>query len=145
MKSEYSGKSETYYWFKTLPKGKVIMVSLGISPNPGRMLMDFDPPLTVLPEKPVTGAAWEHQLPGHGDTLFTAGKYRIESEGETVTVPAGTFRNCLKVKQVILDENGKEVGVLLHWYARGVGEVLSEQLEPEGRRYRSELQEYSVK
>jgi hypothetical protein len=42
----------------------------------------------------------------------------IMGEGETVTVPAGTFRNCIRVKEILADAT-----VEYKWYAKGIGAV----------------------
>ncbi len=47
---------------------------------------------------------------------------QIVALGETVTVPAGTFTNCLRTKEWSLLESGGEK----RWYAPGVGFVRSE-------------------
>jgi hypothetical protein len=145
VKNTYAGVSDSYAWYKTLPEGIVVMFSLGTGPDLGSALMDFDPPLIILPEKLVVGSLWEIKMTDSVNKLFTMGISHVESTGETVTVPAGKFQNCLKVKLVTFYENGKEKDVSYNYYAKGVGEVLSEQVEPESERSRSELTEYSVK
>jgi hypothetical protein len=47
---------------------------------------------------------------------------QIVAVGETVTVPAGTFTNCLRTKEWSLLESGAEK----RWYAPGVGFVRTE-------------------
>ncbi len=47
---------------------------------------------------------------------------QIMALGETVTVPAGTFTNCLRTKEWSLLESGSEK----RWYAPGIGFVRSE-------------------
>jgi hypothetical protein len=44
--------------------------------------------------------------------------------GETVTVPFGTFRNCLCTREWSLLESGSEK----RWYAPGVGFIRSESI-----------------
>jgi hypothetical protein len=145
VKNEGSGISESYQWYRVLPQGKVILFSLGAGPDMGQALVNFDPPFTLLPEKPTAGTAWDVKMMSSEKKLYTACTFLVESAGETVTVPAGTFRNCLKVKMVAFDENGKKTGVSMHSYAKGVGEVLVEQVEPVSERFRQELTEYTVK
>lgn len=145
VKNEYIKLSGSYHWFKTLPDGEVDMFALGMGADLGQLLMNFDPPLVILPEKPTVGATWEMKMPNSENKLYTAVKLCVESNEETVTVPAGTFRDCLKVKQIAFDENGKESSTALLYYAKGVGEVFIDHIEPESKRYRSELVEYSVK
>ncbi len=49
---------------------------------------------------------------------------QIVALGETVTVPAGTFANCLRTKEWSLLESGGEK----RWYAPGIGFVRSEAI-----------------
>lgn len=143
--NEAAGQSKAYAWFRVQPDGEVAMFSLSIGPDLGSSLMDFDPPVIILPGKPAVGHTWEITLPNSKNENYTAGTFRIESDREPVTVPAGTFRNCLKIKQILFDESGQETGVMYHYYARSVGNVLTEQTSPENKRYRSELNKYTVK
>jgi hypothetical protein len=47
---------------------------------------------------------------------------QIEALGESVTVPAGTFTDCVRTQEWSLLEPGTEK----KWYAKGVGVVRSE-------------------
>jgi hypothetical protein len=49
---------------------------------------------------------------------------QIVALGETVTVPAGAFANCLRTKEWSLLESGGEK----RWYAPGIGFVRSEAI-----------------
>jgi hypothetical protein len=107
-------------------------------------------PQTVLPGTLAVGASWR------GDTRtrvlevtsHAAGAlykieadvplvYTVESLVETVRVPAGEFRGCLRVHAAgrTLAEVRKQVGLAeiqidqVEWYARGVGLVRSERRE----------------
>lgn len=69
--------------------------------------------------------------------------YSIASAGETVTVPAGTFHDCLKVSAsgsaVVRVNQGANFGHVdvehSDWYAPGVGLVRSERRETSGSPY----------
>lgn len=69
--------------------------------------------------------------------------YSIASAGETVTVPAGTFRDCLKVSAsgsaIVRVNQGANFGHVdvehTDWYAPGVGLVRSERRESSGSPY----------
>jgi hypothetical protein len=107
-------------------------------------------PQKVLPGTLVVGATWK------GDTRtrvlevtsHAAGAlykieadvplvYTVEGLAETVRVPAGEFRGCLRIRATgrTLAEVRKQVGLAeiqidqVEWYARGVGLVRTERRE----------------
>ena len=43
-------------------KGEIALISLGISPDIGSSLADFDPPLVLLPGESVAGNSWEMKM-----------------------------------------------------------------------------------
>ncbi len=47
---------------------------------------------------------------------------------ETITVPAGTFTNCLK--HLIIEEGEGEIDIV--WWAKGIGEAMSVELDEDG-------------
>ena len=144
-KNEMKDGACSYQWLQKDTKGNIVLASLSSEPSRERAIVDFDPPMIILShDAQNVGAAWEIRQKTNIGELLTA-TFRVESNRDSVTVPAGTFRNCLKVKYVELDENGKETGIHSMFFAKGVGIVLMEQLEPESRRSREELIEYSVK
>ena len=51
--------------------------------------------------------------------------YSVESISETVTVPAGTFNYCLKIRLVITNASGDTTQTNSYYYAPGIGEVLN--------------------
>jgi hypothetical protein len=78
-------------------------------------------PLYQIRNPARTGTKW------HGPSGSTA---LIDSTDETVTVPAGTFKKCLKVTVSGSFESGPPVApqfvksyVLYYWYAPGVGQI----------------------
>ena len=71
-------------------------------------------PGVLLPAQPKIGETFlSENVPG-----ITTERDEIISVSEVVTVPAGTFRNCLKVKETLSD--GK---IEFKYYAPGVGVV----------------------
>lgn len=69
------------------------------------------------------------------DSQPRAHTFTVESVTETVTVPAGTFRNCVRVRRVrslddpsIDDPNAQEEQDKLYWFAPGVGKVREENV-----------------
>ena len=145
IKNEMGNGNCSYKWLWIDERGNVVLASLSTEPSRERAIVDFDPPMIILShDAPTVGATWEIRQKTNLGELLT-GTSLVESNRETVTVRAGTFRNCLKVKYTELDENGKEAGFRYMFFAKDVGIVLMEQVEPESRRSREELMEYSVK
>jgi hypothetical protein len=71
--------------------------------------------------------------------------YYIQSLGyETVTVPAGTFEDCLKLKTVITTPQGDTTQISTFLYGEGVGEVVNDSWNPWYGDMRLELTEYRV-
>jgi len=71
-----------------------------------------------MPAAPRVGAAPYKQeySPGHAEDMG-----QVVAVGEIVTVPAGTYRDCVKTKDWSMIESGHEY----KWYAKGVGFVMS--------------------
>jgi hypothetical protein len=75
---------------------------------------DTPVPGVMFPATPKVGAKWRSE-----DVSREIGeKDEIVAVGETVTVPAGTFKDCVKVKETLAD--GK---VEYKYYAKGIGVV----------------------
>lgn len=74
----------------------------------------FTPPFYYLKNPLKPGAAW-----GGGDTP----RGTVESIDETVTVPAGTFKGCLRVKLTFPPDKPLAEGIF--WYGERVGIVKS--------------------
>jgi len=49
---------------------------------------------------------------------------------EDVNVPAGSFPNCVKIQESHYSESDDESSVDLSWWAKGVGQVMSREIEP---------------
>jgi hypothetical protein len=86
------------------------------------------PPVVITPKEyhlkfPIAhGSSWD-MTTRQGNRTFKV-SLTIESVSEEVTVPAGTFKDCLEIKQVGGDESGSSV-LAYEWYAPGVGIVKS--------------------
>ena len=70
--------------------------------------------------------------------------YRVESIQESVTVPAGTFDNCLKIKFIFKNYEGNIANKLDMYYAKGVGRVMTVREKPVETALRGELIEYGT-
>jgi RNA polymerase sigma-70 factor, ECF subfamily len=82
----------------------------------------------------------------------------VRGDGETVSVPAGTFTRCLLLEQVVAEtERGDDApqqnrqanrdslcGTRRAWFAPGIGLVQLAAINPWGGEERLQLQEYSV-
>ena len=63
---------------------------------------------------------------------WTAGPYifKIESVDETISIPAGTYKNVVKVKTT---EKGV-AGYTTSYFAKGVGQILRESVDANSKR-----------
>jgi hypothetical protein len=81
----------------------------------------YDPPIrwihTGMSE---AGFSWEFDAPEMGGHHYIT----LESTTEAVQVPAGTFYNCVKLRQIIISSEGDTVQNQDVYYAKGIGEVL---------------------
>lgn len=139
----------TEYWLK-LDDRNIVRTGL-------RTAVEFEPrddtlPHTVIPIEPKLGDTWENasqpfileratpfreRFLHHDSVRFTL-LMKVTSVSEDVTVPAGTFKNCLKVEgdaaiNVLADPRIGASEVIVHhteWYAPGVGLIKLERKEP---------------
>jgi len=80
-------------------------------------------PGIIMPGQPKPGAPFRQEYgPGHAEDMG-----QVIALHETVTVPAGTFKDCVRTKEWSLLEPGHE----RKWYARGVGVVRTESTTKE--------------
>ena len=145
--SEQRTLAGTSYFYRRANRGVELVARRLAGDAP---LVAQQPPILLLPPDPQPGQSWEQEiattvLENSGppwETLFRIKQsipvsYRVEKLTETVTVPAGTFENCLVIRA-----SGKttaEVGNYIRratisvdmteWYARGVGLVRSQRIE----------------
>ena len=75
-------------------------------------------PGIVMPAAPKPGDPYRQEfLSGEAEDMG-----QVVTTNETVTVPAGTYKNCVKTKDWSMLESGSE----FKWYAKGIGFVRSE-------------------
>jgi hypothetical protein len=134
-----------YQWIQKDSEGNIVLASISTEPGRERRLVDFERPMIIIShDAGNVGASWEiRQKFNLGEALLY--KFVVEANRKTVSVPAGKFYNCLKIKKIDYDETGKETGFSYIYFAKGIGIVLTEQTEPQARRSREELVEYTVK
>ncbi|MCE5251464.1 hypothetical protein LLG96_14720 [bacterium] len=129
-------------------EGDTVWISMGVSPS--LILMDFDPPYIVLPHEPSkVGKSWEWIWEEHSDeypdsTFIRTTLFTVMSTHETITVPAGTFTDVLKIRMIDIDPEGKINGMYYRYFAGKVGEILFLKETPGENASRSELIEYSI-
>ena len=149
-------------WYKKDTNGDVFYCKLGVYPNPTivkfklnvpMVIAEWNPPKLVIDASELKkGGSWEYQ-----DEIFrtvspdstveetVTSTSIVDSVNETVTVPAGTFTNCIKVRCTAITNFGDTTGVYTSFYAPGVGSVLSIRDYPEDHASRTELIEYMIK
>jgi len=100
----------------------------------------FDPPHIYWPAQMVVpGSTWSCEIQEMGGTF----NFQIISNDETVTVPAGTFHNCLQLDLVITNAENDTTQANTYYYAENVGEVKNVGESEMGDVY-LELVEYDV-
>ncbi|MCU0643397.1 MAG: hypothetical protein MUC94_03975, partial [bacterium] len=81
----------------------------------------YDPPIRWMHNGMLeAGFTWQFDAEEMGGHHWIS----LESDSETVEVPAGIFYNCVKLRQIVVSSEGDTVQNLAVYYARGVGEVL---------------------
>jgi hypothetical protein len=86
----------------------------------------INPPWLMFKSNPTVGDTFIGEFEPFSGTLYTTTSY-IESVSEAVTVPAGSFTNCVKIR--VLDEmttnsNTTALGWHREWYAPNIGRVI---------------------
>ena len=100
----------------------------------------FDPPILRMPNAAIdSGYTWEYDLPGLGHY-----KHVTESISENVTVPAGTFNDCIMVSHLLTSVPGETLQRSYGYFAQYVGVVLHKGWEAWSGDFRYELIEYLV-
>ncbi len=138
--------SESFNWLQKDNEGNTLYCSLGTSRE--ITLIDWDPPLVVFPSNTEPGETWSHIFEQHSDeypdsVFYARTELKIIGSGETVTVPAGTFGNCVRIQRIHLDAMGDTSSVHEAVYAPGVGNIFS-TIKKEDAVYEGKLIEYSV-
>jgi len=139
-----TGEAQSSRWRGKDNNGTVFEYAFGTDKY---ILTEWDPPHVVIPGSIVKGLSWENRIKGQNeaypDSVFYAYMiYRIESIRETVTVPAGTFDNCIKIRLIDRNYEGNIANKLDLYYAKGVGRVMTVVEKPGGKVIRGELIEY---
>ncbi|MHB9027356.1 MAG: hypothetical protein ACYC9O_01165 [Candidatus Latescibacterota bacterium] len=71
VKHETGDGGVTYIWLRQDAKGDIALASLGSTPDRKQTILDFDPPITMIPRDiPGKGASWETKLPVGEDTYL---------------------------------------------------------------------------
>jgi len=115
-------KEETFDWYAQDKEGNVWYFGEdtkefhgGKSNTEGSWEAGVGPnqPGIIMPATAAAGPAYRQEYgPGHAEDMG-----QIMAVGETVTVPAGSFKDCVRTNEWSMLEAGTEK----KWYARGVG------------------------
>ena len=128
-----------YIWFRSAAEG-IRLGAFGETP----ILSDatiFDPPILWFTDNMLTvGNTYEVVIPEMGGTF----SYITNQIGVTVTVPAGTFTNCLEIALTITDSTGAITQESVFHYAYQVGEVKNSSWNQWYETIELELTEYEV-
>ena len=113
------------------------------------ILTIWETPHIIIPVNIKQGTTWENRVKGVNEAypdsiLYAVWTYTIASTEETVTVPAGTFENCLKIHTIIGNYEGEIDTILDMYYAKGVGSVMNCGKRANGDEYKYELVEYNI-
>lgn len=100
-------------------------------PGCGWKQLVFDPPVYVSGPLVSIGSTYAStstliatDCTGSSATASISYEFRIEGI-EDVTVPAGIFSNCLRIKGIMIVNGSTETNEMTTWLAKGVGEVKS--------------------
>ena len=118
----HDGSKESY-WYSWIKEdiGGIVTGAFGYSSDINTATIYETPGLAYPNEMVNLGHTWEFNNPDMGG-LFS---YSVESISETVTVPAGTFNYCLKIRLVITSASGDTTQTNSYYYAPGIGEVFN--------------------
>ena len=87
----------------------------------------LNPPLIIIEMEPKVGDTWKWEI-GVGTKRFTATFY-VESINDSLSVPVGTFSNCIRVRE--LDESTENSVTKTNyrriWFAPNVGPIVYEK------------------
>ena len=112
------------------------------------ILMDFTPPYIVLPAELSKGSTWENTLEMHNEAmpdsvLYSTWSFRVERTDEKVSVPAGTFDNCLKISRINTDSDGNILSEDVIFYANNVGCIREIRVQPADQAFREDLVKFT--
>ncbi len=121
------------FFIKTTPDGVLIFRAIASVAVLGEITINYSPPQTFLPVPIEVNSEWT--VAGEATTSLFGLKIKIEATNtakviaiEDVTVPAGTFRDCLKIEQQLHTQLSPALATLpstssTMWLAPDVGLV----------------------
>ena len=129
-----------YSWYRKDAKGNIAVYAFGRTPDINSARSFFDTPRVLFHSEAISpGSSWESTY--RNNNVF----YKVESVSEKVTVPAGTFDSCIKLRRTTINSDGDTLSVNQDYYAPGIGNVLSVSESRRRGSERRELLEYSIK
>ncbi|MBN1293192.1 MAG: hypothetical protein JXB48_15245 [Candidatus Latescibacteria bacterium] len=145
-KKSEAGEAYWSHWIGKDEGGNIVEYAFGTEKW---ILTDWKPPHIIIPKDISQGKTWENRVEGYTDVypdsvFYAVHSYQVESIDETVTVPAGTFENCLKIRGIIRNYEGETDTILVIYYAKGIGRIKKIIERPDGDDFKSELIEYKI-
>lgn len=131
--SDPTNSNPNKFFIKTEPDGVLIFRAIATVAVLGEITIDYSPPQTFLPVPIDVNSEWI--VAGEATTSLFGLEIKIEATNtakvvaiEDVTVPAGTFRDCLKVEQQLQTQLSPALATLpstssTMWLAPDVGLV----------------------
>ena len=131
--SDPASNSPNKFFIKATPNGVLIFRAIATVAILGEITIDYSPAETFLPIPIEVGTEWT--VTGEATASFIGIAIKIEATNtakviaiENVTVPAGTFRNCLKIEQQLQTQLSPALATLpttssTMWLAPDVGLV----------------------
>ena len=135
------GTNETGWWtWLRANDGGAILGAFGGSDDIAEATI-FDPPILWFPNDLCNlGATHEVEIPEMGGTF----NFTTDQVGASVTVPSGTFNNCIVISLIITDSTGTTTQDSEFYYAYHVGEVRNYSWNAAYEFSELELTEYNV-
>lgn len=134
-----SSESTSYYWFREDSTG-ILLGGFGNSSVVASATI-LDPPILWLPNGIVNaGYTWDFNCPEMGGHF----SFSIGGINDTVEMPAGTFNDCLRTHEMVVNASGDTTQMNLIYYAEGIGEISDFQYLVDVEFYEVELVEYYV-
>ena len=129
---------------KTNAEVKFYKLWANFGPDPALIL---NPPWLIIKSEPKVDDTWIQEL-DIGNVHYKV-TYLIESINDIITVPAGTFRNCVRIRQLSesTENSQTDYEYKKHWYAPNIGPIIYREYADSWQtvQINQELISYSIK
>ncbi|MFZ5979925.1 MAG: hypothetical protein ACOYVF_04775 [Candidatus Zixiibacteriota bacterium] len=135
--AEYSPNNAI--WFNSDPDSNIIIKAFttdSLSDDIDSALILDNPVIFFSRGMLDLGNTWSYCI----EELDFCENIEVTGVGEQITVPVGTFENCLVHKSVMTNLAGTDTASISYfWYAYGIGRVMDERVYPETSHHQLEL------